>query len=98
MCKDCLTDVVQENPWRRPAVLHCRENGHPQMFERHVHLTMWPTERMHGSSTVFVSKLIERQARYIELHNVNGIGKERDRILFEIEDGHSSRGPFASRH
>jgi hypothetical protein len=78
--------------------LHCGEDGHPQMFERRVQLTIGPTKSIHGGSTVFVSKLFERHARYIELHDVNGIGKERDWILFKIEDGHSSRGSFAGGH
>ena len=67
-------------------------------FERRVHLTMGPAECVHGGGMVFVSKLFERQARYIELHDVNGIGKERNGILFEIEDGHASRGPFPGGH
>src|ERR1700728_430604 len=98
MRKYCLTDVVQENLWRRTAVLHCGEDRHPQMVERRVHLTMGPTQSIHSGSTVFVSKLFERHARYIELHDVNGIGKERNWILFKIEDGHSSRGSFPGGH
>jgi hypothetical protein len=40
-------------------------------------LTMVPRECAHGGNVVFVSKLFECYARYVELQNVDGIGKER---------------------
>src|ERR1700678_414136 len=67
------------------------------MFERCVHFTMWPTECIDDGSTVFICKLIERYARYIELYDVNGIGKEGNWLLFEIEDRHASRRSFPGR-
>src|SRR5580658_7138718 len=98
MCKYCLTDIVQKDLRCGPAALNCRENGHPQMFERCVHLTMGPTERIHHGNTVFVSKLFKCHARYIELHHVNRIGKKRNWVFFEIEDRHSSRRSFPGEH
>src|ERR1700733_7683637 len=94
----CLTDVIQEELRCRLTALNGGENGHAQMFERCVHLTMGPTERIGHGKTVFVSELFESHARYIELHDVDGIGKERNRILFEIEDRHSSRGSLPRGH
>jgi hypothetical protein len=40
MCKYCVTDIVQKDLRCRLTALNCGENGHPQMFERCVHLTM----------------------------------------------------------
>ena len=56
---------------------------------------MGPRECVHGGNMGFVSKLFERHARYIELQDIDGIGKERNWILFEIKDRNSSRRPFA---
>ena len=75
MYKDGLTDGVQKNLRRRIAALHCGENGHPQMLEGCVHLTMGPHECVHGGSMVFVSELFESHARYVELQDVDGLGK-----------------------
>jgi hypothetical protein len=98
MCKYCVTDIVQKDLRCRLTVLNCGENGHPQMFERCVHLTMGPTERIRHGNSVFVSKLFTCHARYIELHDFNRTGKERNWVLFEIEDRHSSRRSFPSAH
>ena len=98
MSEDCLTNVIQEEPRRRLGTLNCREDGHAQIFQRCVHLAMGPSERIRHCNTVFVGKLLERYARYIELHDVDRIGKERNWILFQIEDRHSSRRSFPSGH
>jgi hypothetical protein len=55
---------------------------------------MWPTECLDDGSTVFISKFIQCHAWYIELYDVNRIGKEPNWLLFEIEDRHSSRRSF----
>src|ERR1700678_1120443 len=94
MRKYRLTDVVQEDFGCGPGALNRAQNGHAQMFERRVHLTMRPTECIDDGSAVFICKLIECCAWYIELHDVNRIGKERNWLLFEIEDRHSSRRSF----
>ena len=64
------------------------------MFEGCVHLTMWPTQRIDDGGTIFIRKIIERYAWYVELYDLDRIGKERNWLLFEIEDRHSSRRSF----
>src|SRR6266851_902495 len=98
MGEDGLTDVVQKDLRCRPTALNRGENGDPQMFERCVHLTVGPGERIRDGSAVFVSKLFERDARDIELHDIDGIGKERNWILFKIEDRHPSRRSVPGGH
>jgi hypothetical protein len=68
------------------------------MFERSIHRIMRPTERIRYDNMVFASKLFECQAQCIELHNVNRVGKERNWILFGIEDRDSSRRSLPRGH
>src|SRR5580658_4353343 len=62
MSEDCLTNVIQEELRCCLGTLNHREDGHPQMFQRCVHLAMGPTECVDDGGSIFVCKLFERHA------------------------------------